>query len=260
MPRIACRVEYKGQAYSGWQFQTHSPSVQENVEQALSKVANHPVSIICAGRTDSGVHSTGQIIHFDANVERSSYSWQMGANSNLNDDIAITWASEVDSEFHARFSAGSRSYRYIIHNVNNRSALFHRMVTTFYPALDAEKMHEAAQHLLGKHDFSSYRAAGCQANSPIRDLTAISVCRQGDFIYLDITANAFLHHMVRNIVGVLLAIGTGEQPVDWTRTVLSYKDRTKGGVTARPYGLYLVRVQYPPEYNIPQNIPLPQFN
>ena len=260
MPKFACRIEYKGHAYSGWQFQDHSPSVQAAVEQALTKVADEPITTICAGRTDSGVHATGQIIHFETQAERSNYSWQMGTNANLPKDIAVRWIDQVDTGFHARFSAEARSYRYIIHNSQARSALFYKMVTSYYQQLNIEAMQEAAQHLLGEHDFSSYRATQCQAKSPIRNISTISLQKNGDFIYLDISANAFLHHMVRNIVGVLVAIGSGEEAPSWSKTVLDYRDRKKGGVTAPPDGLYLVRVQYPQDFNIPADHPLPQFS
>lgn len=259
MPKIACRVEYKGQAYSGWQYQNHSTSVQEVVEKALSQVANEDIRIICAGRTDAGVNATAQVIHFETDASRSDHSWLLGTNRNLPKDIAIRWASEVPEDFHARFSALNRSYRYIIHNSYARSALFNKMATLHHQRLDENAMQQASQYLLGEHDFSSYRASYCQANSPVRTITSISVQRSGDYIYLDVSANAFLHHMIRNIAGVLITIGEGEAPPQWAKTVLDYQDRKKGGVTARPDGLYLVRVQYPDKFKIPMDHPLPQF-
>lgn len=260
MPKIACRVEYNGSLYSGWQYQNHTHSIQAEVERALSAVANEKIQVVCAGRTDAGVHATAQIIHFETSAIRSDRSWLLGTNTHLAKDIAIRWVSEIEKDFHARFSAISRSYRYIIYNNPSRSALLHKMVTLHYQPLDAEAMQKAAQYLVGEHDFSSYRAAHCQANSPIREISSISVKRIGDFIYIDVSANAFLHHMIRNIVGVLMTIGCGDEPPVWTKTVLGYKDRKKAAVTARPDGLYLVRVQYPDNYRIPMDHPLPQFN
>lgn len=260
MQKYACRIEYQGQGYSGWQSQTHSKSIQAELEQALSTVANAPVSTICAGRTDSGVHATGQIIHFETAVERSLYSWRMGTNANLPKDIAINWINRVDASFHARFSATERRYRYVIHNAASRSAIHYKKVTTYFQPLDAEAMHIASQHLLGEHDFTSFRAAHCQAKTAIRHLTNISIHRQQAFIYIDISANAFLHHMVRNIVGSLLPIGLGEQKPEWLADILQCKDRKQAGVTAPADGLYLVSVQYPPEFKLPEDDYLPQFH
>ncbi len=260
MHKIACRVEYQGHAYSGWQFQKHSNSVQACVEDAISRVANETVTVICAGRTDAGVHATGQVIHFETNTQRSDYSWIMGINANLPDDIAIKSIHKVNDDFHARFSATSRSYRYIIYNKQTPNALYTNLVTLYRQHLDADAMQEAAKHLVGKHDFSSYRAARCQANTAIRTISELNIERKGDYIYIDITANAFLYHMVRNIVGVLLSIGVGEQPIVWAKSVLEAKDRKKGGVTALSDGLYLVRVQYPPEHGLSDDFAVPQYN
>lgn len=251
--RIAMGVEYDGTAFHGWQLQRGARSVQGDVEAALARVANHEVRVHCAGRTDTGVHATNQVIHFDSDAERSERSWIFGCNANLPRDVVITWAKPVDESFHARFSALRRRYRYVIYSRPVRPTFLARRVTWDYRLLDLAQMRQAAEHLVGEHDFSSYRAYGCQAKSPVRTVHELALSRSesGEYIMLDIEANAFLHHMVRNISGVLMAIGAGEQSIDWTREVLEHRDRKLGGVTAPPYGLYLVGVEYPPEYGIP---------
>ncbi|HED38955.1 MAG TPA: tRNA pseudouridine(38-40) synthase TruA [Chromatiales bacterium] len=254
--RIALGVEYDGANFNGWQIQAQGQgySVQGRVEQALAKVANHEVRTFCAGRTDSGVHATGQIIHFDSEAVRKARGWVLGANAHLPDDVAVIWAKPVSDAFHARFSAQRRRYRYVIYSRPVRPTFLARRVTWEYRTLDIERMQAAASYLLGEHDFSSFRAYGCQAKSPVRTVHELKLSRsgeRGEFIMLDIEANAFLHHMVRNIVGVLSAIGAGERPVEWAREVLEYRDRKLGGVTAPPYGLYLVGVEYPEEFGIP---------
>ena len=229
--RIALGIEYDGSQFCGWQLQDHSPSVQASVEHAIGQVADHPVRVNCAGRTDTGVHALNQVVHFDTEVERT------GCNANLPKGVTVLWAKEMAVDFHARFSARRRRYRYVIFNRQVRPTfLTHRVSWEFRP-LDAERMQLAANHLLGEHDFNAYRAAGCQAKS---------------LVLIDIEANAFLHHMVRNIAGVLMAIGSGEQPVDWSRRVLESKNRALGGVTAPPYGLYLTHVDYEPDYQLPK--------
>lgn len=249
--RIALGVEYNGAAYCGWQYQDHSPSVQERVERALSKIANHPIRVKCAGRTDTGVHATCQVVHFETEETRTPYQWVFGCNSNLPDDIAIIWAKQVDDEFHARFSATRRSYRYLIHNRQVRSALYDKRVSWEYRPLDESLMQQAALALVGEHDFTSYRALGCQAHSPVRTLYKLDIVRQDDFVIFDLEANGFLHHMVRNLAGVLMKIGAGEADVSWAKEVLQACDRTLGGITAPPGGLYLVAVHYPDEFEIP---------
>lgn len=254
--RIALGVEYDGSGYCGWQLQKHGErTVQEAVERALSSVANQPVRVICAGRTDTGVHATGQVIHFDTGAERSERSWVFGTNANLPKDVSILWARPVDDSFHARFSALRRRYRYVIYTRPVRPTYLAYRVTWSYRDLDETRMQEAAQHLLGEHDFSSYRALACQAKSPVRTLYRLDVSREGDFIFLDLEANGFLHHMVRNIAGVLMAIGSGEQDTGWTRDVLELRDRTLGGVTAQPHGLYFSGVEYPDEFGLPSLSP-----
>jgi tRNA pseudouridine38-40 synthase len=245
--RLAAGIEYDGTAYSGWQYQTHAPSVQERLNAALTSVAAASLECTGAGRTDAGVHATGQVIHFDPPVQRSMRSWLLGVNSNLPDDINLLWVRPVPNEFHARYSATARSYRYVILNRTVRSALERDRVWWKYHPLDSDRMHEAAQQLLGEHDFSSFRAAACQSRTPVRELTEITVRRDGDHIYIDCTANAFLHHMVRNIVGSLARIGQGEESIGWLGEVLEQRDRTLSGVTAPASGLMLTRVEYPAE-------------
>jgi tRNA pseudouridine38-40 synthase len=249
--RIAIGIEYDGTAYNGWQRQRTGLGVQARLEQALSEVADEPVEVTCAGRTDAGVHASGQVAHFDTGAKRSERGWLLGANSNLPEDICVTWVKPVADDFHARFSATARRYRYRILNRLVRSALFRRRAWWVHRDLDAGRMHEAAQALLGEHDFSTFRAAGCQASSAVREVTAIGVARDGDWVLLDITANAFLQHMVRNIAGTLVAIGSGDQEVAWATRVLAGRDRTAAGMAAPPHGLTLVEVCYPHAFGIP---------
>ena len=251
MKRIVLGIEYDGGRYSGWQWQTGRRTVQAAVEKALGKVAAEPLSVICAGRTDAGVHALEQVAHFDTPVQRDRHSWLMGGNANLPDDVRIIWVRQAVSGFHARYSAIARFYRYIILNRRVKSALLRRQVTWCYEPLDAEKMHRAAQALVGDHDFSSFRAQGCQSRSPCRLVHFIDVHREGEKVIMDIAANAFVHHMVRNIAGVLLAIGKGNRPVDWTEQLLAVRDRKQGGITAPPDGLYLGGVYYPEQYGLP---------
>ncbi len=249
--RIALGVEYDGSVFCGWQLQDHSPSVQAVVERALSKVANGAVRVICAGRTDTGVHATEQVIHFDAGVERSMHSWVHGANANLPKEVTILWAMPVSDEFHARFSAVGRSYRYVICNRSVRPAFLAGRTTWEYRPLVVERMAAAGESLIGEHDFTSYRAQGCQAKNPVRSVRQLVVSRRDELVFIDIEANAFLHHMVRNIAGVLMAIGAGERPVEWAQQVLQQRNRSVGGVTSLPHGLYLRHVQYPPQFELP---------
>ncbi len=250
--RIALGIEYNGSGFHGWQMQQPGiRSVQLVVEQAIAKVADHAVRVHCAGRTDTGVHALEQIIHFDTQAQRPQRAWMQGVNVNLPDDVSVLWSRQVPEEFHARFSAERRSYRYLILNRSMRSALQHGRVTWIHRPLDAEVMHKAARVLLGTHDFSSYRALGCQAKSPVRTLHRISVRRCGEILELGIEANAFLHHMVRNIAGVLIAIGKGEAGSDWAKEVLELRDRRLGGVTAPPDGLYFEKVHYPDRFELP---------
>jgi tRNA pseudouridine38-40 synthase len=250
--RIAAVVEYDGSEFSGWQRQTDARSVQQCVEEALSKVADEAIGITVAGRTDAGVHALAQVIHFDTNAKRGDYSWLRGANSNLPADVALLWTGEVSGEFHARYSATGRHYRYVILNSPIRTALLRRHVTWDYRPLDIARMQAAATHLIGMHDFTSFRAVECQARSPVRELRALAVERHGELIHIRAYANAFLHHMVRNIAGVLMQIGAGEHEAIWAREVLEARDRRRGGVTAPPDGLYLTQVEYPDQFPIPR--------
>jgi len=257
--RIALGIEYEGTAYLGWQRQTEGSTVQGCVEQALSRIADHPVAVVCAGRTDTGVHATGQVAHFDTSSRRTSQNWVRGSNANLPDDIRVQWAVEIPDSFHARFSASQRHYRYIILNRPVASALLGKRTCPEHSCLDTASMAAAGRQLVGEHDFSSFRAAACQAKSPVRTIYALDVHRSGDFIYLDVRANAFLHHMVRCIAGVLIAVGRGEQPPAWVGEVLAARDRTVSGFNATAAGLYLVAVRYAAEFPLPASGWLPQY-
>ena len=248
--RVALGIEYDGTSYNGWQRQKTGLGVQQRVEEALSVVANHPVEVICAGRTDTGVHASGQVVHFDTSSERSERGWLLGANSNLPEDVNVSWVKPVTDDFHARFSATARSYRYVVLNQLQRSALHRNRAWWVYEPLDAAKMHEAAQRLVGEHDFSAFRAAGCQASTATRVIRHIAVSRSGDWLTLDVTANAFLQHMVRNITGTLATVGLGEQGVDWVTEVLESRDRKAGGIAAPAHGLTLVDVEYPETFGV----------
>jgi len=258
--RIALGIEYDGSRYCGWQMQSHGTrTVQHEIERALSVVADHPVQVVCAGRTDTGVHATGQVVHFDTHAERKLKAWVMGVNTHLPDDISVYWSKQVDAGFSARFSANMRSYRYVIQQRAARPALYSHRVTWVYDALNTRAMHEAAQALVGENDFSSFRSSACQAEHAMRFVKSIEISAESSFVYIDIQANAFLHHMVRNIVGSLLKVGTGERPVSWMAELLALKDRTRAGPTAPARGLYLVAVQYPPEYDLPVSGIVPHF-
>ncbi len=253
-------LEYDGSSYHGWQAQKAGVvGVQQRVQEAVGRVAGHDVELVCAGRTDAGVHSSYQVVHFETSVRRTVKSWVMGANANLPMDISVLWAGAAAAEFHARFSATSRRYRYVIYNHPVRPAGLRQMVTWACRPLDAQKMHIAAQSLIGEHDFTSYRAIGCQSRTPFRHVDFVTVKRAGNLVILDIQANAFLHHMVRNIAGVLMAIGAGKAPVSWAAEVLEARDRKQGGVTASPCGLYLIDVSYPLPFVLPKWITGPQF-
>lgn len=249
--RIAIGIEYQGSDYCGWQAQNGLSTIQTNIESALSKVANHPIVVTCAGRTDAGVHALNQVGHFDTHVVREDYAWMMGANSNLPADIRVLWVASVDDNFHARYTATARRYKYIIYNQAIRPAILRNHVSWYRWPLDVERMQEGAQHLIGEHDFSAYRGVYCQAKSTIRHVEYIKLIRKDSFIVLDIKANAFLHHMVRNIVGVLLEIGNGKREPIWAKEVLTSGSRAAGGITAPSQGLYLVEVDYPLPYEFP---------
>lgn len=251
--RIACRIEYNGTRFNGWQSQPHegSRTVQDELEAALGSVANSALRVHCAGRTDSGVHGYAQIVHFDAPVSRAPKAWVLGTNASLPFDVRVHWAVPVAAEFHARFTAGARRYRYIIANTRVRPAMLAGQVTWQRHPLDASIMHSEAQSLLGEQDFSAFRAASCQSNSPMRNVHSVDVRRIGDLVVIDIKANAFLHHMVRNIAGTLMAIGAGRKGAGWIAQLLQGRDRNLAADTAAPDGLYLVEVDYPVQFGLP---------
>ena len=249
--RYAAGIEYSGTNYCGWQQQKHCLSVQEHLQQAITFVANHPVQLVCAGRTDAGVHAIEQVVHFDSDAGRDSRAWILGSNTRMPRDIRIKWIQTVDQKFHARFSAIARNYRYIIQNSAVPSAIFHDRSSWEYRPLDHEKMQQCAKALIGEHDFSSFRAAGCQAKTASRNVHSIEIVRQGNLVYLDIKANAFLYHMVRNIAGSLMAVGAGERSIEWFAEVFDARDRKLAAATAPAAGLYLLRAFYPEAYILP---------
>ncbi|MGX9461557.1 tRNA pseudouridine(38-40) synthase TruA [Shewanella sp. A14] len=250
--RVALGIEYDGSGFFGWQRQAEVDSVQSQLEKALKYVANEPIDVFCAGRTDAGVHGTGQVVHFDTNAQRPMTAWTLGVNANLPDCIAVRWAKEVDDSFHARFSATARRYRYVIYNHQLRPGILRSGVSHYHGDINENLMHQAAQLLLGEHDFTSFRAIHCQSKTPFRNVHQVNVTRQGMYVMIDIQANAFLHHMVRNIVGSLLEIGLGNQPIEWITQLLALKDRNQAAATAKPNGLYLVDVTYPEQYQLPK--------
>jgi tRNA pseudouridine38-40 synthase len=259
--RIALTLEYNGAPYNGWQLQQggNVTSVQATLEAALGEVAARPVRVACAGRTDSGVHATNQLVHFDAPTARSPKAWMMGGNAILPDSVVVKAVHVVPADFHARFSALSRRYRYLVLNTPVRSALVPRELTWVRHSLDVPLMHREAQALLGERDFSSFRAASCQSKTAMRHVDFIEVSRRGDVVVIDIQANAFLHHMVRNIAGSLLAVGRGRLEAGALARLLSLGDRTQAPDTAPANGLYLVGVAYPARFSIPEFEPGPVF-
>ncbi len=249
--RLALGIEYDGTGYCGWQTQPDAPNIQDTLNAALSVVACESISSIAAGRTDSGVHASGQVAHFDTTADRPSQAWTFGVNSNLPDDICVLWARSVSEDFHARYSATARAYRYVILNRSLRSALWRHRCWWVRQSLDVDAMRRAASYLLGTHDFSAFRAAACQAKSPVRTIRSLSVIQTRQTITVKCEANAFLHHMVRNIVGSLVHVGRGEEPAAWIRDVLAARDRRVSGMTAPAQGLELIGVRYPASFDIP---------
>ncbi len=253
MHRVVVGVEYNGAVFNGFQKQAStSNTVQAYLESALSKIANEPITGVCAGRTDAGVHAWEQVFHFDTLAQRPDKAWVQGVNCKLPDTIRVRWAKTVESSFHARFSASARTYRYVIYRGDVKPACFSSFVTWISYTLDIERMHEAAQSLVGEHDFSAFRSSQCQANSPVRRVEYVEVKSSGRFIVMEIKANAFLHHMVRNIAGVMLEVGRKAKPVQWSQDILAGRDRTKSAATAHPWGLYFVRAHYDNCYGLPQ--------
>lgn len=252
--RIALGIEYDGTDFLGWQRLSHGNTVQAAVEAALSFVADATVDVTCAGRTDAGVHARCQVAHFDTEAQRTERSWVLGANSRLPRSVAVRWACGIGDAFHARYSATARRYRYLILNRPVRAALEARYVAWERVPLDAQAMHQAAQALVGEHDFSAFRAIACQAHTARRNLREIAIARDGDHIRVEVEANAFLHHMVRNIVGSLLLVGRGEQPVDWIAQLLDGRNREVAGPTAVPQGLALLGPRYPAHFGLPEEV------
>jgi tRNA pseudouridine38-40 synthase len=251
MARFPLGIEYDGSAFAGWQFQPHARSVQGELQHALGRVADHPVELCAAGRTDAGVHALAMVAHFDTDADRPLHAWVLGTNANVSSEITVLWAHPVPAAFHARHDARSRTYLYRILDRPQRPALERARVCWVRKTLDASGMHAAAQALVGHLDFSAFRAAECQSSTPMRDLTEIAVDRVGPYVDIRVTANAFLHHMVRNIAGSLLLVGRGERNAAWVGEVLASRDRTRAGPTAPPHGLYFVAAEYRREYGLP---------
>lgn len=252
MSRLACGIEYDGGGFRGWQRQARGVrTIQDAVETALARVADHPVQAVCAGRTDAGVHAVGQVIHFDSGSVRSEKAWLMGGNTHLPADVAVRWVRPVPESFHARYSAHARSYRYLVVEGWDRPALWRRRAHWSHCSLDVEAMNAAARSLLGEHDFSAFRSAECQADHARRELQRFTVSRNGPTIAFDVRANAFLHNMVRILVGTLLAVGRRERSIDWPASLLAGRDRTVSGVTVPAHGLYMLGPSYPEQFDIP---------
>jgi tRNA pseudouridine38-40 synthase len=249
--RIAVGVEYAGGGYAGWQRQDGLPTIQDQLERALAAVAAHPVTATGAGRTDAGVHALGQVAHFDTESDRPLRGWVLGANVELPGDIAIRWAARVPEDFHARRSALARTYCYLVLKRGTRPALVRDRVAFVHEPVSVPPMAEAARALVGRHDFSAFRAAECQSPTPVRELKDLTIRASGQLIEFWVTADGFLHHMVRNLVGTLLEVGTGARPVSWVAEALASRDRRAAGPTAPAQGLYLVSVRYPEAFGLP---------
>lgn len=260
-PRIALGIEYDGTDFFGWQLQKKPPvkTVEGELTKALGAVANEPVKVYCAGRTDSGVHGTSQVVHFDTTAKRPEKAWIKGVNTHLPKSIRVRWAQAVPEDFHARFSARSRTYHYVIYNAPVQSAVLANKVTFCDQPLNEQKMHLAAQALLGEQDFSGFQASGCQSNSSFRNVSEVRIERKNDFVIMKITANAFLLHMVRNIMGALMDVGQNIQPISWIDTILTSKVRSIGSRTAPAAGLYLTGVAYDLNFGIPMDTQLDFF-
>lgn len=256
--KLALGIEYDGSAYYGWQRQQKLPSIQAYVEYALSTVADEPITVFCAGRTDAGVHATGQVVHFETNSNRSDTAWTLGVNANLPKDIAVRWVASVNNDFHARFDATARRYRYMIYNHQLRPALFANGLTYYHQSLDVQKMERAGQCLIGENDFTSFCSLQCQPSSPWRNLYHLLITRHSQYITVDIKANSFVYHMVRNIVGSLIEVGCGKRSESWIAELLTKRDRTLAAATAPAKGLYLVAIDYPSQFILP-SLPLGPF-
>lgn len=258
--RVSLCVAYNGAAFHGWQYQSSGlPTIQAELERALSRVADHRISVTCAGRTDAQVHATWQVVHFDTVADRPLKAWVRGTNSHLPEAISVNWAQHVPSDFDARFSATARRYLYLIHNHSVRSALLSELLTREHRPLDIVSMNQAGTALLGERDFTSFRAANCQSNTPMRNVHHLRIHRRDTLVVIDIAANAFLQHMVRNIAGVLMDVGAGVRPVKWVAELLECRDRSRASRTALPNGLYLVDVAYPTDFELPAGPGLPHL-
>lgn len=249
--KIALGVEYDGSAFHGWQIQPAGGTVQDALQAALREIAGVPLNVVCAGRTDAGVHATGQVVHFDTQVERPLTAWVRGVNTFLPPAVAVRWAQPVADGFHARFSAFGRRYRYVLINRPQRSGVWHGRAGWYHHPLDVDAMQAAAALLHGEHDFSAFRAAACQARSPVKTLRQADVRRVGDLLVFDFEASAFLHHMVRNLVGSLVYVGQGKHPPEWMGDLLLAGDRKRAAPTFSAAGLYLVGVRYEPHWGLP---------
>jgi tRNA pseudouridine38-40 synthase len=254
--RIAIGLSYDGAGYEGWQSQPSGNTVQDRLEAALSAVASTLVRVVAAGRTDTGVHAAAQVCHFETEAARPMSAWVRGTNAHLPAGIAVQWACEVDAGFHARFSAIGRSYVYVLYNHPVRPALFARQMGWFHRPLDVDAMRRAAGCLLGEHDFSAFRSSECQAAHPVRVMREVTIDKRGDCILFRFTANAFLHHMVRNLIGALVQIGKAAQPPEWLDELLAGRDRTVAAPTFSPAGLYLAQVDYPATWRLPTFAPM----
>lgn len=250
--RIALGIEYCGTAFAGWQSQPHGNTVQDVLEGALGHIAGQPVRVQCAGRTDAGVHALMQVAHFDTAASRPLTAWVRGANSWLPTSVAVRWAAPVDAEFHARFCAEARAYRYVLFNHPVRPALASGRAGWYHRLLDASRMHEAAQQLLGEHDFSAFRAAECQARTPVKVLQHAQAFRSGDYIVFEFRATAFLHHMVRNLVGALVMVGKGARDAAWLAGLLASRNRSLAPPTFSPDGLYFAGAHYDARWRLPE--------
>ncbi len=252
--RIALGVSYNGRAYQGWQSQSSGQTVQDQLEKALSKLAAHPISTLCSGRTDAGVHALMQVAHFDTSAVRREISWVRGTNALLPRDISVEWAREVTAAFHCRANALSRRYAYVLYQSPVRPSIDHGRVGWVMAPLDLEYMRAGAQHLIGDHDYSSFRASQCQALSPVKQMRSITITQRGPYFRFEFEANAFLHHMIRNIMGCLIAVGTGKQPPDWVREVLLARERRCAAPTFSPDGLYFLGPRYDPQWGLPERV------
>ncbi len=250
--RLALGISYNGQAYQGWQSQLSGQTIQDRLELALGKFSAHKVSTLCAGRTDAGVHGLMQVVHFDTRLDRTTSSWVRGTNSFLPRDIAVQWAHPVPDEFHCRASALSRRYAYVLLESPVRPSIDHGRVGWVFTPLDLGAMQQAARHLMGEHDFTSFRASACQALSPVKTLQSIDITRRGAYWRFDFEANAFLHHMIRNILGCLLLVGQGKQPPQWLQEVLLKRDRDAAAPTFSPDGLYFLGPRYAAHWGLPE--------